>query len=41
MFDPFVAPLFIAGEILLGLSLTTFVGASMATISNNARWPRR
>jgi hypothetical protein len=41
MFDPFASPLFVVGEILLGLSLTAFVGALIATIGNNVRWRRR
>jgi hypothetical protein len=32
-----VSPLFAAGEILLGLSLTAFVAAFIATVSYRAR----
>jgi hypothetical protein len=32
-----VSPLFAAGEILLGLSLTVFVAAFIATVSDKAR----
>ena len=41
MLSPFVSPLFLAGEIVLGLSLTVFVGASIATIGERVRSPRR
>jgi hypothetical protein len=37
MFYPFVSPLFAAGEVMLGLSLTLFVGALITTIATNAR----
>lgn len=37
MFGHLVSPLFAAGEVLLGLSLTVFVGALIATVSENAR----
>jgi hypothetical protein len=41
MLNPLVSPLFAAGEIVLGLSLTVFVGAFIATVGDRARWPRR
>jgi hypothetical protein len=37
MFGHLVSPLFAAGEVLLGLSLTVFVGALIVTIAENAR----
>ena len=36
MFFQTVPPLFAAGEVLLGLSLTMFVGALITTVSENA-----
>jgi len=41
MVDPFVSPLFVAGEIVLGLSLTVFVGALIATFGDNVRSRQR
>jgi hypothetical protein len=41
MVGPFVSPLFIAGEILFGLSLVVFVGASIATIGDRITSRRR
>jgi hypothetical protein len=41
MLSPFVSPLFLAGEIVLGLSLTVFVGASITTIGERVRSRRR
>jgi hypothetical protein len=41
MFFQTVSPLFAAGEILLGLSLTLLVGALITTVSENARSRRR
>ena len=37
----FPTPLFAAGEILLGLSLTVFVGSLIATLGERVRTPRR
>jgi hypothetical protein len=37
----FTSPLFVGGEIVLGLSLTVFVGALIATIGDSARSGRR
>jgi hypothetical protein len=37
MFGLAVTPLFAAGEILLGLSLTVFVAAFIATVGDKAR----
>ena len=37
MFVHLVSPLFAAGELLLGLSLTVFVGALIASVTENAR----
>lgn len=37
----FTSPLFVGGEILLGLSLTVFIGAFIATLSERARAGRR
>ena len=37
MFFQTVSPLFEAGEVLLGLSLTMFVAALIRTVSENAR----
>jgi len=39
--DPFVSPLFAAGEIVLGVSLTVFVGALIATVGDRVRSRRR
>jgi hypothetical protein len=36
-----VSPLFAAEEVLLGLSITMFVGALITTVSQNARLRRR
>jgi hypothetical protein len=41
MFFQTVSPLFAAGEVLLGLSLTMFVGALITTVTENARARRR
>jgi hypothetical protein len=41
MFFHTVPPLFAAGEVLLGLSLTMFVGALITTVIENARSHRR
>jgi hypothetical protein len=41
MLNPLVSPLFAAGEIVLALSLTVFVGAFIATLGDRAKWPRR
>ena len=41
MFFQNVPPLFAAGEVLLGLSLTMFVGALITTVSESAGSPRR
>jgi hypothetical protein len=41
MFFHTVPPLFAAGEVLLGLSLTMFVGALIKTVSESAGSPRR
>jgi hypothetical protein len=41
MIDPFVSPLFAAGEVLLGLSLTVFVGALIATYGDRVGSRRR
>ena len=41
MTGTFVSPLFIGGEILLGLSLTVFVSAWIATLSQRMRTGRR
>jgi hypothetical protein len=41
MFFQTVSPLFAVGEVLLGLSLTMFVGALITTVSENARSRRR
>jgi hypothetical protein len=41
MFFQTVSPLFAAGEVLLGLSLTLFIGALITTVSENARSRRR
>jgi hypothetical protein len=35
-----VTPLFAAGEILLGVSLTIFVGAFIASVGERYRWRR-
>jgi hypothetical protein len=35
------SPLFVGGEILLGLSLTVFIGAFIATLSARTRDGRR
>ncbi len=37
----FPTPLFAAGEILLGLSLTVFVGSLIATLGDRVRARRR
>ena len=41
MFFQTVPPLFAAGKVLLGLSLTMFVGALIRTVGENARSRRR
>lgn len=41
MFSLFPTPLFAAGEILLGLSLTIFVGSLIATLGERVRAYRR
>src|SRR3984957_20972492 len=41
MFFQTVSPLFAAGEVLLGLSITMFVGALITTVSQNVRLRRR
>jgi hypothetical protein len=41
MFFQTVSPLFAAGEVLLGLSITMFVGALVTTVSRNARLRRQ
>jgi hypothetical protein len=41
MFFHTVSPLFAAGEVLLGLSLTIFVGALITTVTENARSRRQ
>jgi hypothetical protein len=41
MSGTFVSPLFIGGEILLGLSLTVFVGAWIANLGDRAHPGRR
>jgi hypothetical protein len=41
MFFQTVPPLFAAGEVLLGLSLTMFVGALITTVSGSARSRQR
>jgi hypothetical protein len=41
MFFQNVPPLFAAGEVLLGLSLTMFVGALIKTVSESSGSPRR
>ena len=41
MSNLFVSPLFEAGEVLLGLLITMFVGALIATYGDSLRWRRR
>jgi hypothetical protein len=41
MASQLASPLFIAGELLLGLSLTVFVGAFIATVGERYRSHRR
>ena len=36
-----ISPLFVGGEILLGFSLTVFVGALIATLGDRTRTGRR
>jgi hypothetical protein len=41
MINPFVSPLFEAGEVLLVLSITMFVAGLIATYGDRLRWRRR
>jgi hypothetical protein len=41
MINPFVSPLFEAGEVLLGLSISMFVAGLVATYGESLRWRRR
>jgi len=41
MINPFVSPLFEAGEVLLGLSISMFVAGLIATYGESLRWRRR
>jgi hypothetical protein len=41
MINAFVSPLFEAGEVLLGLSITMFVVGLIATYGDSLRWRRR
>jgi hypothetical protein len=41
MFYPFVSPVFAAGEVVLGVSLTVFVWALIATVSDHSVRSRR
>jgi hypothetical protein len=36
MIYPFVSPLFAVGEVMLGLSLTSFIGELITTMATNA-----